>query len=235
MTYDDILYDLKEAVGINSDDRSFDIPDSYILGTYMTNRAFLITNTYNKADRILDEDIVQRLSIPMAPVDKGECGFTTSCLINRTVTPLPSRPITTHSAPMLKLSSPYIGAKPIKITSEGKAENVGNSPFTANGYFAIYASNGHIYLLSKDRTVLGIKTLMVKGVFEDPLAISNASVCSDPDCTRVPVKEAMHKQIGDITLQELIQKIQIPTDEINDANGQMSQPMQRQRQSQSRE
>ena len=223
MTFEDVLFDLKEALNINSDDRSFDIPDSYILSTYGTNRAFILTNTYNKSGRILDPDITQRLLIPMEPVDKGVCGIETDCLINRSIDPLPSRPITTHDKPMLTISAPLIGSKQIRLITEGVAGNVGNSPFTSRTYYVFYAGDGHLYIMSKDRRVLGIKTLMAVGVFEDPQAVADSSVCDDADCTRYPIKEALHKQISDITLKELSIKYQIPQDSVNDATGDMRQ------------
>ena len=85
MTYDEVLYDLKEDLNINSDDRSLDIPDANLLFKYSTQRAFIIQKTYDRGTITIDEDLIQRILVPMLPVDKGICGIETDCLINRSV------------------------------------------------------------------------------------------------------------------------------------------------------
>lgn len=219
MTYDDVLYDMKEALNINSDDRSGDVPDAYLMSEYSSNRAFIIEKTYNKGTITLDEDLVQRLVVPMGPVDKGLCGIQTNCYITRSIDPLPSMPISLKDGPMLSSSSTTIGAHRVKVITEGKVGNVGNSTFTKDNYFVFYSGDGHVYLISKRKSALSVKFLAIYGIFEDPEKVSESNTCEDFDCSKYPIKGPMHKYIMDMTLQGLMQKIQIPEDKTNNADG----------------
>ena len=218
----DLHSQLDEALSINNSDSVF--ATLYYTDIINEQRSLALRNEYNKR-RTIDDGVQQSLCVDLELVDEHNCCVTVpiGCKILRSVNPLPSA-IELHHGPTITSVGPIlITKKKFTLIDYNRVPHIGNGRTTGNTIYAFLYDN-YIYIISKDQTIKLIKSITVRGIFEDPSALSaftdrssSNKPCWSPS-DPYPLKQWMWAYIKPQVIQQLLQKKQIPIDDDNNAN-----------------
>lgn len=226
MKLDKLIYDVREGVSQYQDDSL--ITDDYIIYLLGTFRSKILKNQLNNYQVIINPLTQQTLCLELEEVPVFECGIEFGCdTIIRTVRPIPL-PLKSHLGLAItsvrtvdRLSIPM---KPIQPES---------APYHLKGKFnnSIYYFVGtdlKIYFVSKNTMLNLLDCISITGIFADPLELeeySNCCNCEDSDETKCfdiyesnyPADPDLADDITRYVIEKLINKLQTPTDNNNNA------------------
>lgn len=211
-----------------SDDENLDIRE--IKSEVHKQRALWIRNELNK-NRTFDDTIVQDLKcVDVIPVDIAECcDVEIDCDIIRTKNKIPD-PIELHNFPgIVRVGSIDKTAIPFTLIPYGRVPYVGNGRFNRNHTYT-FLLNGYMYFISKNAKHKYLEKVNILGVFENPEALTAFIDCSEEACysddSPYPISAWMLPYIEAEITKAYLPTIQIPTDQSNDARGNIQTPAQ---------
>lgn len=221
MKYNEIIYSIRESLRETVDDSNID--DREIIFNVNNQRALFYRNQYNQRNKIIDEDIVQFLYIPVSEVDTDFCNDT-SCTILRSTNPIPNAIELHHKNAILNISSTDILAKQFSFVNWKAFLFSGNGKYSKNEVFVALHPNGYLYLKAKNHLAKFIDKITVEMILENPLEIKNFLDCNNEDANcfdldtfEYPLKSYAFAYIKPQVLQSLSIRFQIPEDLKNDA------------------
>ena len=221
----ELIYDVREALGAYSDD--YEIDNRYILYLYNIKRAKYLRQDINNFQKSIDNSVLQTLCLGIEEVSADECSVDYSCSkIMRTKQPLPT-PIEGHTKPTITKVKPInrIGV-PFNFINKNRAPFIEHSNFPEALYAFIDVDN-YIYIYSSSDDVKLLDCITVTGVFETPTELANYSTCCsceeptpcfDEDNSEYPLQPHYIDLIRGEIVKELAATLQIPEDKINDTN-----------------
>jgi len=223
--FEELAYDIREAVKAFSDDTELD--NRYILYLYNIKRAKYLKQDLNNYQKTIDNSIKQTFCLDLEVVSANECSLDYDCgTILRSTKKIPT-PIEMHTKvaitsikPSNKISTPF------NFISKDKAAYVANAPY-ARSLYAFLDTDGYIYVYSGSESYQLLDCISVTGVFEDPISLKDYATCCgcDPDTNscfdidtfNYPLQPNYIDLIREEIVREVLRKIQVPEDKINDS------------------
>lgn len=220
-----LIYDVRTAIKDTVDDSRFS--DRYILYLYNLKRSKYLRNDANNLQKLIDNSVLQKFCMDMEKVSVNECGLDYDCgTIMRTKGTIPI-PLELHLKSAITEVKPSVKiTKPFNFVNKERAVWSQYSPFS-DSIYAFLDTDNYIYLISKSETVKMIDCVTVTGIFEDPLELQNyknccgcddVKPCFDENETEYPLQAHHIDNIRLEIIRDLIGSLNIPKDEINDAN-----------------
>lgn len=218
----DLHSQLDEALNINNSDSVFS--SLYYTDLINEQRSLFIRNEYNK-ERQIDPNIQQE--IPCMEVELVEphgccASIPVGCKILRTKERIPNTIEFHHSKALTSVGPVIITQKRFTLIDYSRVPYVGEGRTTRNTIYA-FMYDGYVYIFSKDTSSIAlIKSIAVRGVFEDPTALadlincSNGNSCWSPN-DPYPMNQWMWAYVKPQVMQQLMMKRQIPEDDTNNA------------------
>jgi hypothetical protein len=225
MKLNKIIFDVRTAIKDTVDDQKFS--DRYITFLYGIKRSKYLRNDANNLQRTIDNSTLQKFCIEMEEVSINDCNFEAECdTIMRTKTKIPV-PLELHLKSAITEVKPSTKiTKPFNFVLRDRAIWSKYSAFPQSIY-AFLDTDNYVYLVSESETVKLIDCITITGIFEDPLELQNyrnccgcttPKPCFNEDETEYPLQSHHIDSIRLEIIQNLIGTIQLPSDEINDAN-----------------
>lgn len=223
-TFNEIVYDVREALKQYSDDS--EISDRYIRYLYNIKRAKYLRQEMNRYARRISNTSLQTFCIKLEEVSASECSVSFECdTILRSTKPIPT-PITLHTKPALtKVKPTKVLSRPFNFVTKDRIPYIEGNPFS-KGIYAFLDPTDYIYVYSKENISI-LECLTITGVFEDPLELRNYpnccdctaadSPCYDLAVTDYPLDSHMIDIIRGEIVNELANLEQVKEDKENDA------------------
>lgn len=220
-----LIYDVREKINQFVDDSEID--DRYIMYLYQIKRSKYLRQDLNNMQRSIDVITTQTLCLETEEVTASECPTDIVCdKILRTKQPIP-KPLELHLnvaltsvKPVTKLGIPF------SFTNKERAIHFKNSPYK-NKIFAFLDNDYHIYFVSNSESLALLECVSITGIFDDPLELVNyknccncnddSNICFDEDSSDYPLTSHHIDLISEEIVQQLIRKLQIPEDKINNS------------------
>ncbi len=218
MTKLEIIYDIKEKLHISSDDDT--LTTEYISHLIDVKRSTLIKQTYSNLTKTIPSLLYQDvcLTLEVAPLIPGATCYGT---ILRTVQPLPN---------VLNISGRedlYL-VRPIDIMAASynqvpieRFAFLGHNRFLGKQIYTALGTDKKIYFYSAQDSYKFIEQVSIKGIFEstsEATAFSCDEACFDEYEAEYPLEGYMINEVVRLIVDELIKPLQIPEDELNDAD-----------------
>jgi hypothetical protein len=218
MTLNEIVYDVKERMNINSDDRSFDFPEPHILFVYEETRAAVLNQRLNRSGRLVDDALYQTIIVEMEKVDRSFCpACPIGCKILRSTEQIPGI-LSLHSHALVDRVGPNdVLSKKYKFLEYSHVNNAFSSPFS-DKYVYTFILNGYLFAVSQNKMLNSVKKMVVRAVFEEPSKFMGESGLCYGDCNTYPMVMKLHGDVIQYATQKLMVKYQIPEDSDNNAN-----------------
>lgn len=214
---------IDEELNINNSDSVFDT--LYYTDIINEQRSLLIRNEYNKKRKI-DSDVEQSFCIDVEFVESHNClceNIPSDCKILRTVSKIPTTIELHHKNTITSVGPIFINKKRFNLIDYNRVPYIGNGRTTKNSIYA-FLYDQYIYIISKNPNLINLlKKILIKGIFEDPTSLSEFlncntnQACWSPD-DKYPMKLWMWVYMKDGIIQRLLRKKQIPQDDNNNAN-----------------
>jgi hypothetical protein len=217
------LYDLqsqvKEALNINSIEST--VSDELITDLINIQRSLAIRNEYNK-NRAIDPYVQQTLPcIPLELVSPHTCCIEVpiGCKILRSVYQIPNTIEFNFTKAISSIGPVDITRPRFNMVSYSRVPYIGHGRTTKNNYYA-FIYDQYLYVISKNPAVNTLKYVTMQGIFEDPTFLSTIQSCDGAACWHpglpYPLNQWMWAYIKPFVIQEIAQKLPIPTDDSND-------------------
>lgn len=224
MTVEKLIYDIRESLKQYMNDSEID--DRYILYLYDIKRAKYLRQELNNYQRTTDITATQTLCLELEEVSVLQCGIDLDCeTIIRTKQPIP-KPLELHSKSSITSVRPIKRISPsFNFTTKERAIFSKHSPIK-NSIFAFLDNDLYIYLLSDLDTIKMMNCITITAVFENPLDLQNYNnccgcekpdVCFDLDKSDYPLQPHYIDIIRTEIVNELINKLKIEKDNINNS------------------
>jgi len=220
MDRDKILYSIKEALGILSDDRSFDLPDSLIMYEYEIARATFIEQLYSKGGRYNDVDLLQFVKVTLEQTNNTPCPNVPSrCKILRSKEPLPSSFIYVHGRSLIdNVGSSNPLSRGFEVIEYNRVRDIRNTERIVKNKVSVFVLNDYVYIFGDNNpSLVTMNEVVVSGIFESPDAVIQSGSCYE-NCNNYPMKNQYHTYVMEMIFNKLISKLSIPKDEVNDSN-----------------
>ena len=225
MKLNELVYDVRES--LNQTVKDSDFSDEYVAYLINVYRAEILKNELNDFQRLPNIVNIQSFCLEMEQISKYDCNIDIECgTILRSKQPIPSLLKTHIGSSITSIRPTDISAKPFQYITESRLSFINGSKFGNSIYYFI-GSDQHVYLVSKSDTHKLIKCINVSGIFANPLELEeykNCCNCEEDNNQCFDILESDYPISADqvatiITLiaQRLISKLQIPTDNTNDA------------------
>lgn len=222
MTGNELIYQIYEDLGINSDDT--DVTPRYLIQLINQKRSLYYANANESRRKTLDEPAFQNLQItPVAKVDAiladlGSFDFTSDCFLVRTTVTVP-RAISTDSgllytrigpADVRSIEFPYKQFEEINFSGHGR--------FNSHATYSFWYDD-RIYLYGRSEDFQFTKGIAIRGIFEDPIDAFefNSSTCWTLD-SEYPISETAFELIKPSIKQDVERKQAMPDDQTNDGS-----------------
>lgn len=218
MTKLEIIYDIKEKLKITTDDAY--LTTEYISHLIDVKRSTLIKQSYSNMTKTIPSLLYQDLclTLEVAPLIPGAPCYGT---ILRTVEELPA---------VINISGRedlYI-VRPVDIMAAAynqvpieRFAFLGNNRFLGNQIYTALGTDRKIYFYSAQIDYKMIEKVSTKGVFESTSEAAKYSCdesCIDEYEAEYPLEGYMINEIVNLIVKELRQPLQLPKDELNDAD-----------------
>jgi len=227
-TKNHLIYDLMNMVrgGKLSDDELFS--ERQISFWIDTTRATLIRQDINK-NRSINPDIVQSLGcVPVTIVDDSECPCKiVGCSTVMTEIDIPNTIETYQKNLITRVGPVQTSAKAYSFIPYQRAVWSGNNRFTKRITKA-YLHNNRMYIVGPIDEIGFLEYINIQGVFEYPEAAADFTHCSGKVCYTndepYPIAAWMIETMKKMIIQDNFKiGISVPTDNTNNAKGDISQ------------
>jgi len=219
LTLRDLHSQLDEMLNVNNSDSTFST--LYYTDLINEQRSLFIRNEYNKK-REIDPNVQQEIPcLDLELVDPHNCCVEVpfGCKILRTVKPIPNTIEFHHSKGITSVGPVIITAKRFSLIDYKRVPYIGMGRTTSKTIYAFLYDN-YIYVISKDPQVNLLEKIAIRGIFEDPTALSEFTDCSNNNAcwtydSSYPLNQWMWAYMKPQIMQTLLQKRQIPVDDNN--------------------
>lgn len=179
-TLNEIAYDLITIVRPQLSDDT-DIELRQIKFWIRNQRALWLRNELNRK-RTIDEDVIQTLCVDIEEVDASDCcDIVIGCSVLRSKQKLP-KTIELHTKNAIVRVGPVNKKeKPFSYIGYERVPWVGSGRFNK---FLLYAFlyNKYIHVLTNNLAYKDLKTIIVRGVFENPEELASFRTCEEQPC-----------------------------------------------------
>jgi len=180
MTLDEIAYDLHTIVRPQSSDDS-DIEIEQIKFWIKNQRSLWLRNEFNK-NRTIATDLIQTLCADLEEVDASDCcNIDLDCPILRTKKKIPKTIELHHKEAILRVGPVNKKRRAFSYVDYLEVPWVGSGRFTSKMIYA-FMHDGYMYVYSKNPVYDSMKSLSLRGVFEDPEDVAVFRDCDDVPC-----------------------------------------------------
>lgn len=224
VTYNKILFDIKETLSSNQVIDDFNIDERRIMYIFNNQRSLWLKREYNTPGRRFNSSIVQSFCIDLEvqSSDICPCDNFYECdefLVSKTTLPVFLE--LHHKPAIIKVGSPDLKALFFSPVPYAQSVYSGSGRFNQNSLFVFFIEN-KLYIPIKKKEHKLISRLNIMGIFEDPTELSKFKNCSGEVCfdkdSQYPINAGMIPFIKDMVVKELLMSYQLPKDDINDAN-----------------
>jgi hypothetical protein len=218
----DLHSQLDEALNITNSDSVFS--KLYYTDLINEQRSLFIRNEYNKK-REYDPNVQQTIPCEdLELVDPHNCCVTVpiGCKILRTKNKIPNTIEFHHSKGITSVGPVIITAERFTLIDYDRVPYIGEGRTTRKRIYA-FLYDEYLYIIGKEASVNLLKKVAIRGIFEDPTALSTFidcatnTACWSPNDI-YPINQWMWAYIKPQILQQLLQKRQIPVDDNNNSN-----------------
>jgi hypothetical protein len=222
-TLNEIVFDVLEDVKSHQISNNLDIDERQVIYKLNLQRSLWVRNEYNKPGRTIDPFMVQSLGcVEVEAADSSDCpDLPVGCTLLRTKCELPhsielhDRVAITKVGSIDKLNYFY------SFIPYAQAPFAGHGKFSKDVVYAFIHTN-RMYFKVNDTQAKFLTKVNIMGVFEDPTLVesfcnTDGSSCFSKD-SEYPVSSWLIPYIKENVVKELIMGLQMPEDNINDAN-----------------
>jgi len=217
----DLHSQLDEALNVTTSDSMF----SHLLYTDLINeqRSLFVRNEYNRK-RELDASVQQTINcLPLELVDPHNCcvDIPIGCKILRSVDKIPNTIELFHTKTLTSVGPVDITLKRFSIINYSRVPYVGNGRTTSNSVY-VFLYDDYIYVFSKKAQLSLLKSITLRGIFEDPTELASLNSCEGKPCWSAssiyPLNQWMWAYIKPTIVNSLLQRKGIPIDDTNNSS-----------------
>lgn len=222
MSLNELVYQIYEALMINSDDTTLD--RRLIESIINEERSLFIRREHNK-NRSIDDNIIQDLGcvelIQVSPTSPECCDIQVGCEILRTKQQLPNA-IELYQDKMITRIAPItLNSLPFHLMDLDAVPYFGNGRFNKN-QVGVFIRNNYLYFISKSPKIQLMDIVNVQGVWEDPREAARFKTCDGKVCwtpdSKYPLNTWMWADpIKVRVLEKLRSRLSLAKDETNNA------------------
>ena len=223
MLLNEIIYRIREGIKETFDDSK--VTDDYLANLFNSKRAYYIRREYNQIQRTIDNNVKQTIVIPLEEREAEDCDCGIADEVMRTTLKVPHT-IEIHNKNLItKVGTTDHLDTPFSFIDSERAPYAGKNTYTSNHIFAYLHDNGYIYIFRRDNNsdYKSFDEITVSGVFDNPLDLEvfvdpeNGDKYFDHTVNEYPVKQWMIDFIITEIVNEILQKKQVPEDNINNS------------------
>ncbi len=208
----EIVYNIKELMKDHTDDSL--MSDRHILFLFKTHRARFLRQLYSDRAKGLDDSSMQSLCLEMEKVDRGTCGITTDCYINRSKEKLPNLLSLRGRTALLSVGPTAVGVDNFDVISPFDVSTCMDDPYATT---SVFIDDGYLFVVGSTPAANLIKCIRIVGIFDDPDALTaynNCCGCDKPepcvtDTTDYPVPGHMVGDINQAVLKDFLTTINV--------------------------
>ena len=222
MSLNELVYQIYEALMINSDDTTL---DRRLIETIINEeRALMIRREINK-NRSIDDNLIQDLGcVEMelaSPTSKECCDVPPGCKILRSVKQIPNAIEVNQDKLITRIAPQDLTLKAFHFLELDAVPYFGNGRFNRN-QIAAFLRNNYLFLISRREIDKLIGVITVHGVWENPKEAARFTDCDDKPCwtpeSKYPLNTWMWADpIKARVLEKLRSRLALPRDESNNA------------------
>jgi hypothetical protein len=220
MTLNEIIYDVREKLKLNSDD--IDITDQYLAHLTNVKRLYLIKQRFAKFSRNIPEEIKQIICVDLEVVDSinGEPCFGK---VLRSTVVLPTLMEIGGNSAILSIRTLDVLYPSINIIHIDRLPYVGYNKWLKKQIYVALDADNRLYFRSDNPQHLNLEFIKVIGVFTDP-EIAQELDCeqTDPNCdyynSEYPIEPYLVHDLINLIVKELAPSLNIPNDKINNSD-----------------
>lgn len=223
LTLETIYSQLDEALNINNVDTVF--ARDYYIDLVNQQRSLWLRNEYNK-NRQIDQNVVQSLGCveveKVSVLDCPQISFPNVCTILKTKCEIPNTIEFYHSKAITRVGPLDMTKKSFNFVDYMQIPYKGNGRTNSEAIFA-FLFNKHIYLFSKSEKIKRLQYINIRGIFEDPTALSKFNECSGTNAgnpcftetSTYPINAWMWEYMRPEIIKQLVLKQSLPLDDSN--------------------
>lgn len=218
MTKLEIIYDIKEKLNISSDDAN--LTTEYISHLIDVKRATLIKQSYSNLTKTLPNLLYQDVCLTLEVVPRianAPCYGT----ILRTAESLPDVLNISGREDLYLVRPVDIMATAYNQVPIERFAFLGNNRFLGQQIYTALGTDKKIYFYSGQESHKFLEKVSIKGIFESTsaaTALSCDTTCKDEYESEYPLEGYMVNEVVNLITKELIAPLQLPKDELNDAD-----------------
>lgn len=216
MTKLEIIYDIKEKLGITTDDDKF--TNEYLGHLIDVKRMLLIKQTFSTVTKAIPVACLTEICLNLEIVD----AITGSPLfghILRTKEVIPTVINISGREDLISVRSIDNFTTGFNSVAMERFPYLGHNKYLSNQIYTAINADGKIYFYSKRDEFMLMSKVVARGVFESPAAANSMScfsTCDDLN-NEYPLEGYMIEDIVRLIIKDLVVALQIPNDEKNDA------------------
>jgi len=229
ITYNTIIYDIKETLASHKIVDDFNVDDRRIMYLFNIQRSLWLKREYNTPGRSINVQLLQSICLDLELKSANACPCDTieGCdeFLVSTVE-LPQLIDLNDKPALVKIGSPDLKNYFFSFVPYAQSVYSGSGRFNNRSIFA-FILNNKIYIPIKAKEHKLIEKINVVGIFEDPSELKNffdcntQQQCFDKD-KPYPVPLNIVPFIKEMVLKELL--LNLPKDNVNDSNNLIPQP-----------
>lgn len=222
MSLNELVYQVYEALMINSDDTTLD--RRLIESIINEERSLFIRREHNK-NRSIDDNIIQDLGcvelIQVSPTSAECCDVQIGCEILRTKLQLPNAVELYQDKMITRVAPITLNSLPFHLMDLDAVPYFGNGRFNKK-QIGVFLRNNYLYFISKNPIANLMSIVNVQGVWEDPREAARFKTCDGKVCwtpdSKYPLNTWMWADpIKARVLEKLRSRLALPKDETNNA------------------
>lgn len=216
MTKLEIIYDIKEKLGITTDDDNF--TNEYLSHLIDVKRMLLIKQTFSTVTKVIPVACLSEICLDLEVVDKvvGSPLFGHTL---RTKQIIPTVINISGREDLISVRSIDNFTTGFNSVAIERFPYLGHNKYLSNQIYTAINTDGRIYFYSKRNQFMMMSKVIARGVFESPAAanlMSCNSVCDELN-NEYPLEGYMIEDIVRLIIKDLMLSLQIPNDDKNDA------------------
>lgn len=218
MTKRDIIYSIFEKLKLYTDDSDFS--EEFIASLIDNKRAMLLKQQFGSNPWKMPIEVKQELCVDLEVTEKVN-GVACFGKILRTTLALPASIKIKGKEGPLNIRKADRQEIAINLVPIERFPFIGSNPHTSMMLYAAIDYDGKLYLASNKTSHLFLESIKVTDIYENPddaqALMCNADTSVEPWDAEYPLEASMADPLINIILQELLISLQIPSDDINDA------------------
>lgn len=219
MTLNEIIYDIREKLKLNSDD--IDITNEYLTHLVNVKRVFLLKQRFNKFTRNIPEEVKQLVCINLEVVNRinNEPCFGD---ILKSKSTIPSTMEIGGRSSIIGIRVNDILYPHINIIPVERLPFVGYNKWLKKQIYVALDADNNLYFKSDNPMHLNLESVKIIGVFSNPKEAESLNCTSTIECEyedkEYPIEPYLVNDVVNLIAKELGATLTIPNDNVNDAS-----------------